>query len=305
MIRTPTTFILGAGASLDCGFPLGNGLVRHIVESIAGGRAEHVARWVGEDVAMVQQFARELAESNIDTIDAWLEKRPAFLKIGKASIAQTIARFERPGELNSGWYRVLWQRLTMGANNPKDFFHGNNVHFITYNYDRSLEQFLSKSFFGTYGVHYQEHGTLPIYHVHGMAGGFNYLKAEVGARPYSAIDDFSQVGWEHAKMASQRIQVMFEKSDYDYVINNVVPWIEKSQRIFFLGCGYHKVNLQKIRYEYNRNDSKEIYGTYFPPCRDKNAVRDYERNGFGLPIEVFGDNRTITDLLHDRLPIDD
>jgi hypothetical protein len=87
MITTPIVFVLGAGASVDFDFPVGKELLQRVVEDLRSTtqiRDNVLAS--GFSAKEVDEFSDALRFSAEWSIDAFLEKRPAFMNIGKAAM---------------------------------------------------------------------------------------------------------------------------------------------------------------------------------------------------------------------------
>jgi hypothetical protein len=57
MITRPTVFILGAGASLEYGFPTGRGLRDQIVRELRGAKGDLVRQLAGVRRSEIEDFA--------------------------------------------------------------------------------------------------------------------------------------------------------------------------------------------------------------------------------------------------------
>jgi hypothetical protein len=96
MITRPTVFVLGAGASVDFDFPVGKALLSQVVASLRSSSTirEHVLA-TGFSPKDAEDFTNALRFSAEVSIDAFLEKRPAFMNIGKAAMAAELIILER------------------------------------------------------------------------------------------------------------------------------------------------------------------------------------------------------------------
>lgn len=177
MIKKDTVFILGAGASCHYGYPTGESLIEDIV-GMAGKLSDYcrrrielvqcvqmlpdyvaakcdfksgvngaVAAWTSvieecEELVKRIETVRPLV---IDYFLAWNEK---LSPIGKLMIAAVILDCETKSLLkeHSGndWYRFLVHKIASNCNSSADILK-NNVHFVTFNYDVSLEHHLLRS----------------------------------------------------------------------------------------------------------------------------------------------------------------
>ena len=249
MIKTETAFVLGAGASFEYGFPLGWNLVQKICQ---------IAKSEGNS-----EFADHLSHSGNISIDAFLEHRPDLVESGKSLIAKALIPCEKPAALfqtdgSPGWYRLLFGKMKCGY----DQFTDNKVKFITYNYDRSLEHFLTYALAGSYGLKAVKSWNIAqkieIVHIHGDLG--TYAPAPnfgVGARPYSE-EMPSRLG-----EVTERIKVIHEGSEdtKEYIeAREILQW---AKRIFFIGFGYNHEALKRLQPHLWANQNKRICGTAY------------------------------------------
>ena len=117
MIRTPTVFVLGAGASKDFGFPIGFELVQQVRNTLGpDGNIRNafleVTQFEGDHV---DAFINALAMSGQNSVDAFLEHRRDFMDIGKAAMAMILVRCEQQGSL----FDILPIRIGIGCGNSR------------------------------------------------------------------------------------------------------------------------------------------------------------------------------------------
>lgn len=143
MITKTTVLILGAGASIDYGFPLGRGL-RDLVCRVPGTAGASAITDAGYDPEELNEFVDILRHSGYTSVDWFLEDRPEFISIGKAAIAAALIPFENPDRLfppdapANHWYELLLNTM----DSPRGSFTENRLSIVTFNYDRSLEYYL-------------------------------------------------------------------------------------------------------------------------------------------------------------------
>src|SRR5687767_8080552 len=111
MIRKPTVFVLGAGASRPYGFPLGIDLVDQICSEILGTSDDSGVlvrlQELGHPIKEIRAFGTDLRGTRPYSIDTFLETRQEFLNVGKAMIADVLLRAEgnaRPVDWRVDWY---------------------------------------------------------------------------------------------------------------------------------------------------------------------------------------------------------
>jgi len=267
MITKATVFILGAGVSMPYGFPSGSQLVQEIIGSTAGihfednepgllnkGEITQILHTVfGE--AHTEEFGKALHYSQRYSIDAFLERRPEYTEIGKWAIALFILRKEIFSNLFSfenqdkGCYRYLFDKLDTDWSSLAD----NRVSFITFNYDRSLEQFLFTAFQKTYGKNDNECAELlkqiPIIHMHGSLGKLPW-QIKDGLFYGASIESYaakSSVANAAANYASKQINIIPEGQTSSDEIGLALRLLSSAVRIYFLGFSYHATNLGRLR----------------------------------------------------------
>jgi hypothetical protein len=160
MITRPTVLILGAGASIPYGFPSGPQLIDYILADIpdsasvnpahTGPRRNNIFELLGSihEKDEVVHFRRALARSGKMSIDAFLESNPSSIReVGKSAIAAEILAAEEAIKTiqrnTEDWYRYFYTNVLACS---LDRLIYNKLTIITYNYDRSLEYFLTQSF---------------------------------------------------------------------------------------------------------------------------------------------------------------
>jgi hypothetical protein len=261
MITKPTVLVLGAGASAPYGFPTGAELKQIILENLASGEN---SQWYdnikhfGHSKEEIQKFAFALKHSGKSSVDAFLEHRQDFLWIGKFAIALSLIPFEEeyklydpPGD-TPPWYDYIWEKLDARL----DQFGENKLSIITFNYDRSLEQFLYSAIKNLYNRPDGECRLLmdciPIIHVHGSLGNLRWQ-----GEPYSNYLPAPN----HTKidLAAQNISIISDISDYHdrhTVFSSAFNFLSGAEQIYFLGFGYNDTNLKRLKIDQLGNTAK-------------------------------------------------
>lgn len=168
MIERKTVLVLGAGASKPYGFPLGYELTWEIKKVLLNGTNPRVTNAIRKacDEKDVWDFCHVFSHSGQRSIDNFLahSKNPDHWKIGKLLIAAIIKHYEsetilfdRSKDDDDHWYEYLWERLSRQVGIvPWEDFHKNQLSVITFNYDRSLETYLTTVMGNTYGKSKEE-----------------------------------------------------------------------------------------------------------------------------------------------------
>ena len=195
----------------------------------------------------IQIFSSELYRAQPPSIDTFLEHRPEFMQIGKLIIAATITECEQEEQMfgfearRQGFYHYLLQCM----NSSFDQFSKNRMSFVTFNYDRSLEHCLFTSLKHLHNKSEDECAgqisTIPIIHVHGSLGPLPW-QSRNGGRPYRFSDDP-----EVLLQASQGIKIVAEGATSSDEFEQAISQMRDAERIYFLGCGYHAANLDRLR----------------------------------------------------------
>lgn len=296
-IKRWSVLVLGAGASASSGLPSGGGLVRRIIQDIGGGRANDVAKWIGAPVEAVQEIGRKLPLSATNSIDDWLLKHPDLKSYGKVMICHAINAFENPVYLRSSggpasddkWMADLWNRMKDGLTTVDQLVR-NNVVFITFNYDRSLETFLYDAISNSFPCSEEEViialRSIQIIHVHGQTGFLPWQKRsqQQVQNPYTPKGEHDEGSWELAAKCASSILLVGEAAS-NGVVATARMRLETAEQIAFLGMGYHAPNLAKL--QYSESKAQEIFGTFKEAPRSKDVIEDSASNGFGKKISLF------------------
>lgn len=283
MISNPTTFVLGAGASIDYGYPSGKALKDKMIIDIKNqkSREYQLLRELNFDDYYIQQFILSLEKSGQKSVDAFLENRLELVDLGKAAIAIQIIQCEQAQKLHyaeNNWYEYIYNKM----NSPFEEFDNNHISFITYNYDRSLEQFLFLSLKNSYGKSDPEVaekiGQIPIFHVHGIVGNLDWQTNK--GWPYSPDRHIDRV-----KQVMLMINIISEIQDEKDHFSKAWKILNNSERIIFLGFGYHKENIERLKLN-ELAEGKSFHGSAF----------GFTENEKGSIKEYFGSKRKIISL---------
>jgi hypothetical protein len=250
VIKKSTTLILGAGASIPFGYPSGFQLLR------AATSAAMVEALVRHDCPLedAQRFRDALARSGQMSVDAFLEHRSDLLHVGKLATALALIPSESDERLfnrdQPHWYDLLFAAM----NAPWDEFRANRLTVLTFNYDRSLEYYLSQALMNKFGRSADETmnavGRMNIVHLHGCLGTLE-------ERPY----DGAVTNPELVRRAAEGIRVIHEGSQVP-AFDLAREAIQESERVYLVGFGYHPVNLKRLATR-KWKSTLEVYGSAF------------------------------------------
>lgn len=251
MIKKPTVLVLGAGASDPYGYPTGLKLMEIIIKSLNSELGGELPRYLSRHdirASVIRKFFIDLSGAKQLSVDAFIEHRDEFQKIGQLSIAYILSKIENeqtfPNRKRGDcWYEYLWNKLC--ADTPLEDFDKNKLSIITFNYDRSIEQFLIKAMLSLYGE--PERCTeklfkLPIIHVYGSLGPLPWQKPKGKQYGQINLDDPNEM-----ECISNQIKIPFDPL---YIPTEFIPAykvISSAHRIYFLGFGYHDSNLKRLK----------------------------------------------------------
>lgn len=252
MITYPKVLVLGAGASMPYGFPSGLDLLKTIDGKLNPNSSGNLIKIlnnfdISENDIMI--FRQDLINSNAPSVDAFLEHRTEFLLLGKLAITLSLIPYEDEYKLfdiksrEQSWYAYLFNKL----NAPFEAFDENKLSIITFNYDRSIEHFLFKAIKSKYRKSDEECADklnkIPIIHVHGRLGALPWQ--EEGGRPYLNRADILKP--ENIKSISEQIIIIPEAEDTSPAFEHAFNLMKSSNDIYFLGFGYHEMNLRRLK----------------------------------------------------------
>jgi hypothetical protein len=260
-----SVFVLGAGASYHLGYPLGNQLSDNILANTRDPSSDSfkALERMGFLKDEILEFHEQFRKTVAPTIDEFLARREEFLRLGRAAIAQELIKYEDPVALqrrSDNWYLLLRDKIieAIDQNQYGPFF-------ITFNYDRSLDKFITDLIFSNFPKRaMQLMDTTQILHVHGRLGYLDTDKQNGFKRPYD-----SKASPEEILQCAEGIKVISElKSDYGREMQVAQAALIKAQKVIFLGFGYDQTNLDRLRiYGSQRNEpwkgESKFFGTAF------------------------------------------
>jgi hypothetical protein len=294
--------ILGAGASSPYGFPTGLGLSQAIVSNLcklSPNSSRGKNDWVpflqanfGIPTELMHTFAEDLHHSRI-SVDAFLEHRPEYIQIGKLSIALSLMAHEHERKLlnaQRNWYDYLRLKLNASFNE----FGNNQLSIITFNYDRSIEQYLFMVLKHTYGKTAEQCAEqinkIAIIHVHGKIGALPWQDPK--SRSYEPRQDPESV-----EIAKEQIIIISEGEDSSSEFREAFKVMESADRgrIFFLGFGYNDASMKRLKISQISSDAdgtQVAKGTAFHvPDSDRHNIQS------NWPITLSKHDQDVLDFL--------
>ena len=282
MIRTKTLFIIGAGASCELGFPSGPELLKRIATALDIRFPSGLQQTSGSPAIMNQYrliHRRDDPTGNINdylhagwrmrdaaefgrSIDNVIDQNDQDARIalaGKLAIALEILSAERRSKLYVGpdsypetintsaiqdtWLVPFSQILTTDVRRSSIERMLENIMIISFNYDRSIEQFIPAAIMQSYGLARIEAEAiakeLKIIHPYGWLGGLPWMGSET--KPVSFGSESGQL-----EELSQELLTFSEQQNDSSLIDNIHGMMTAAERIVFLGFGFHRQNLELL-----------------------------------------------------------
>ena len=268
MISTPTTLVLGAGASRHLNYPLGPELVQWLA-----GRSGADHEVPGElSAEEIDDFLTRMKEYRPDSIDEFLEIEER-ADIGRYMLASALKRHESLDLLlgfsgSPGWYTRVFNALLDGQGRPA--FADSELRVVTFNYDRSFEVFLHERVKRRFQLSHDDAADLvrsiPLVHVHGSLGSYPEVPYQAEASP------------EELLSISQQIKVVSEVADPDDggfaspEFETANRLLEEAERIFFLGFGFYRDNVRRFKYFSPDAPAEKVRGTLVMDEIDRREV---------------------------------
>ncbi|NUZ07616.1 hypothetical protein [Piscinibacter koreensis] len=246
MIKKNTVLVLGAGASHPYGLPLGSGLADNI-KALSGDAADALPIRGPHATGLGVDFIRSFRRSNDRSIDAFLARRLDFEQIGTLAIAACLLPAERLDKLVDGepaedhWYRYLLDAM----DGPWEDLAANRISFVTFNYDRSLECFLTVALANRFGRSEKEAAQLVksfnIVHVYGSLGSLDPDAEDFvpyGGHPQNMLNSIS--------MAGRGLRVIAQGRDDSKEFTEARALLADAEVLCFLGFGFDEMNLRRL-----------------------------------------------------------
>ena len=260
MFEVNTTLVLGAGASVGYGFPLGNQLIDKMIT-----RCPESQDGLGEEAKQRRKLRESLKFYDPLSIDSFLqhykETDSKLVEYAKAVISEVLHDSAKPELFNRTvensrlgkyhWYRIFWNSLVAGktAEELSSTDADLNFNVISFNYDPSLEFFFysrstsRNSFLNeAQRIGFLKNLAPRIHHVYGCIQDYDWIRR-------GGKDSNVKYGYEKNQRDSiyydayenrDRIKLIDErKGSYDHL----KEILRNSDQIIFLGFAFDDVNI--------------------------------------------------------------
>lgn len=292
MFKSKTVFVIGAGCSKELGFPLGNELKDHIASLVGiyfeGGL--HLRSGDSHIVKVLDQRARELKRNANDyygagriiaralplaiSIDNFLEahsNNEDLVYCGKLGIARAILQSERGSPIYlkrshekmdffstaNTWLAQLSRYLTEGVTLERIDAVFDNVTFIIFNYDRSVETFLWHALQSYYNIPAARAEEILLkakfHHPYGTVGRLAWQSGDAHMAEYG--DD----SLHNLSFIAEGIRTFSEEID-SAARNEMLRALGSARVLVFLGFSFIAQNMRLLELS-NRGEARRIFAT--------------------------------------------
>ncbi|MGE3690990.1 MAG: hypothetical protein AB7F98_06380 [Novosphingobium sp.] len=316
MIRTQTTFVIGAGAGCELQLPSGPELTQRIAQSLDFDRfvgdlqtrdstllgqylSKMAARMQKTDEAVRAAADRiRIASKMAPSIDAILDQHnndPLVVNTGKLAIAYFITQAEARSTLRQtprianelplqgteNWLFQVAKLITTGVPRSQADRCLDMVSFVNFNYDRSLEHFLPFAFEMAFGMNLQEAQRIVAAKLK-----INRPYGSVGRLPWQGGDSpdcewASENPWNIHNLATQ-IRTLSELQQNQQSIMQIQNAVTFGKRLVILGFGFEAQNLDLL-FDRTLSHNPEVLVTLFDMVpTNRNAVLKAIKRRTGL-----------------------
>jgi hypothetical protein len=293
-----TTLIFGAGVSMAYGYPSGGELVECIIKKLST-RGQHE-----------KNCAETIRGVNPYSIDAFLKERPDLAIFVKPIIVEIILELENPGFTISGKDDANQDHLYKFLFNSVEEF--SQLRIITFNYDRSFEyyliNYLKHRFPNDPKMRNDKFHEMKIEHIHGRLPYLQFEPLPLGVRNPIHLDYGLPMDprrrQDHLSLGTNpqfsNFKTIHENSDAN---ETAQKFISESNRIFFLGFGYHDMNMGALGFDFTKKvEDKLIAGTL---VRVGGAVIERRIRDQYLAFEQRFRNQTIMEFFRNTISLTD
>lgn len=323
MFSKKTVFIVGAGGSKELGLPIGSELTdiiadkltlngtnseransfgdRRIVEAINQILSRSSPRDPNPYITACRNIARAMPQSL--SIDNYLHthyENEKLVQMGKIAITASILDAEQNCPLfidenirrtidfkqtKDVWHNTFCKMLTENVqlSNLDGLFE--NVSFITFNYDRCIEQYIYlwlESYMLISRAEAQElMSQLKIIHPYGQVGKLPWQLGNMKAVPFG-----EKVSGSELPEIASNIRTFTEQIADETIPDRMKELIADARHVIYLGFSFGRMNLELMKLE-NCHLSKRAYGTALGLSRPN---LDIVRNELQTSMHVIGTN---------------
>lgn len=296
MFKPNTVFVVGAGASSELGFPFGQSFKDALTEKIDIRRGSYHLNSGDPVIAEALNLhaqnhtasfsinpylnaARNIRDAltfapSIDSFIDMHEDDENIKLVSKLAILKTILDAERSSKLyhrpherenfsfpslSDTWLAKFVQILIQGAKKDRLDEVFDNISIICFNYDRSIENFLSlalQQVFALSEIDAQKIAlTLNIYHPYGLVGDVPWVEGEHNQTTFG-----KEIYGTELLRNVDRIKTFSEQIEEENEVEEIKNIVQNAERLVFLGMAFHQQNIDLIRPS-GETRAQKIFGT--------------------------------------------
>lgn len=285
MITRKIVFVVGAGGSCAYGFPSGGDLLK-----TARSKASLNPLEPYHAPANIRTLHHAVTSCQDLSLDALLEHRSDISEIGRAYIAHSILTAERQAcperaSVSGDWLAYLFSEMANGCHNV-NAFDKNAISFITYNYDRLIEQRISEGAATRFIVpptrapisYYWNNQR--VIHLHGSLGPID--TTPFGADPTLRRDD----GFSYVEHSAQAIEVVHQARPDSVEFKHAASVLAEAEVVFFLGFSFGRTNVDRLPLHRIPKTAKVVCSRYGMTNAETrmNILQPFKKNDIPEPI---------------------
>ena len=253
MITTPTTFVVGAGASNDYGLPTSDELRMEANGLTSNHTAYQLILSNGlctpEQLNKVVADLRSQGTTSIDEFLFTRQDNPVTMSVGRALIAVLLAnnfhKVKSPDALGAGppdWLGYIIRNMQSGAPNCEAFAGGNaEVRFVTFNFDSIIDDRLEKAIRNVYRGAAEARLQETVSAIHGQ---IIHVHGQLPPLPHSHLE--LSFGWKDwLRSAPSQIRVVLDQIEANTLVATQRA-VRRSEVLCFLGFAYARDNLTRL-----------------------------------------------------------
>lgn len=320
MFRAKTVLVIGAGASVEVGLPMGPGLLKQIVELTritfelsrqkTGDhdilQALKLCLNEGREVGRLNEHIRagwQLSESakqalSIDNVIDALED-PQVELIGKLGIVRAILKAEASSpvfkridnmpdtldlsKFSDSWYSSLTKLLTENVRKSEVGSIFDNLEIVNFNYDRCLEHYLPISLASYYGLKPDAiREIMQGLPIHRPYGLAGRLPWQTGDAPSVGFGEGSP---QQLADVAQQVRTFTERVEEGEELSAMRATMAAADRVVFLGFAFHRQNVELIA-EKMQDHSELVATAYQISNSDKSVIEDELGRAFAHEFSI-------------------
>lgn len=309
MFRAKTVLVIGAGASVEVGLPMGSDLLKQIVK-LTHITFEHYSQRSGDpaifealkiilneggSVTKINEHihaAWQLSDSasqaiSVDNVIDALED-PKVELVGKLGIVQAILKAEAASpafrrvqsslnnidlsKFSDAWYSSFTKLLTENVRKSEVGSIFDNIEIVNFNYDRCLEHYLPFSLASYYGLESDAiREIMQNLTIHRPYGVAGRLPWQKGDGPSVG---FGQGSPQQLADVAQQVRTFTERVEEGDELAAMQATMAGADRIIFLGFAFHRQNVKLLAQQ--AQDHTEVMATTFGISKSDKGVIDDE-----------------------------